>query len=48
MVTHDLDAAAYADDVVVLADGAVRAHLTEPTLGELTEALHGEPVGAVR
>ena len=27
MVTHELDAAAYADDVVVLADGAVRAHL---------------------
>ncbi len=48
MVTHDFDAAAYADDVVVLADGAVRAHLTEPTLGELTEALHGEPVGAAR
>ena len=45
MVTHDLDAAAYADDVVVLADGVVRAHLTEPTVGELTDALRGEPVG---
>ena len=48
MVTHDLDAAAYADDVVVIADGRVRAHLTEPALDELTAALHGEPMAAVR
>ena len=31
MVTHELDAAAYADDVVVLSDGRIRAHLTSPT-----------------
>ena len=48
MVTHDLDAAAYADDVVVIADGKVRAQLAAPTLDELTAVLHAEPVGAVR
>jgi putative ABC transport system ATP-binding protein len=48
MVTHDLDAAAYADDVVVIADGRVGAHLAHPALDELTEALHGEPMGSVR
>ena len=48
MVTHDLDAAAYADDVVVIADGKVRAQLDAPTLDELTAVLHAEPVGAVR
>jgi putative ABC transport system ATP-binding protein len=48
MVTHDLDAAAYADDVVVIADGNVRAHLAAPTLDELTAVLYAEPVGAVR
>ncbi|GGO72918.1 ABC transporter ATP-binding protein [Nocardioides deserti] len=44
MVTHELDAAAYADDVVVLADGAVRAHLVEPTADQLVAALRGEQV----
>ena len=42
MVTHELDAAAYADDVVVLADGAVRAHLVEPSTDELVATLRGE------
>ncbi|MDN4161395.1 ABC transporter ATP-binding protein [Nocardioides abyssi] len=44
MVTHELDAAAYADDVVVLADGAVRRHLVDPTADELVAALRGEQV----
>ena len=39
MVTHELDAAAYADDVVVLADGRVRDHLVAPTTDELVAAL---------
>ncbi|WP_104108206.1 ABC transporter ATP-binding protein [Nocardioides sp. 616] len=39
MVTHELDAAAYADDVVVIHDGAISAHLTEPTHDELVVAL---------
>src|SRR5690606_22503999 len=30
MVTHEIDAAAYADDVLLLADGAVADHLIEP------------------
>lgn len=42
MVTHELDAAAYADDVVVIADGAVRAHLVEPTAEQLVATLRGE------
>jgi len=42
MVTHELDAAAYADDVVVLADGAVRAHLVDPTADALVATLRGE------
>ncbi len=42
MVTHELDAAAYADDVVVLADGAVRAHLVDPTPDALVATLRGE------
>jgi len=41
MVTHELDAASYADDVVVLADGAVRAHLADPTADELVATLRG-------
>jgi putative ABC transport system ATP-binding protein len=41
MVTHEVDAAAYADDVVVLADGAVRAHLTDPTSDQLLATLRG-------
>ena len=39
MVTHELDAAAYADDVVVIHDGAVTAHLTDPAQDELVAAL---------
>ncbi|WP_435746032.1 ABC transporter ATP-binding protein [Nocardioides sp. SYSU DS0663] len=42
MVTHELDAAAYADDVVVLADGEVRDHLVEPTADQLVAVLRGE------
>ncbi|NPC98227.1 ABC transporter ATP-binding protein [Nocardioides sp. zg-DK7169] len=42
MVTHELDAAAYADDVVVLADGAVRAHLVDPDADQLVATLRGE------
>ncbi|WP_107773189.1 ABC transporter ATP-binding protein [Nocardioides sediminis] len=41
MVTHELDAAAYADDVVVIHDGLVTAHLTEPAQDELVPALRG-------
>jgi putative ABC transport system ATP-binding protein len=41
MVTHEVDAAAYADDVVVLADGAVRAHLTDPSSDQLLATLRG-------
>ncbi len=41
MVTHELDAAAYADDVVVIADGRVRAHLADPTRDELVATLTG-------
>jgi putative ABC transport system ATP-binding protein len=39
MVTHELDAAAYADDVVVLHDGAVTAHLVDPDQDQLVTAL---------
>jgi putative ABC transport system ATP-binding protein len=41
MVTHELGAAAYADDVVVIHDGAVSAHLTDPGQDELVAALRG-------
>ncbi len=41
MVTHELDSAAYADDVVVIHDGAITAHLTEPGQNELVAALRG-------
>jgi putative ABC transport system ATP-binding protein len=44
MVTHELDAAGYADEVVVVADGLVRAQLVEPAADELVATLHGEPV----
>ena len=48
MVTHELDAAAYADDVVVIADGRVRAHLTEPDHDELVATLtRGPPMRTV-
>ena len=39
MVTHELSAAAYADDVVVLADGMVVAHLDAPTPDEVSAVL---------
>jgi len=39
MVTHELDAAAYADDVVVIADGEIRAHLVDPTTDQLVSVL---------
>ncbi len=39
MVTHEMDAAAYADDVVVIADGWIGAHLQHPTQDELVAAL---------
>jgi putative ABC transport system ATP-binding protein len=42
MVTHELDAAAYADDVLVIADGGIRAHLTDPTADELVATLRGD------
>ena len=41
MVTHELGAAAYADDVVVIHDGSVTAHLTRPGQDELVAALRG-------
>ncbi|MBL0746324.1 ABC transporter ATP-binding protein [Nocardioides baculatus] len=41
MVTHELAAAAYADDVVVIHDGSVTAHLTDPGQDELVAALAG-------
>jgi putative ABC transport system ATP-binding protein len=41
MVTHDLEAASYADDVVVLADGRVRSHLEHPKPDQLLAALQG-------
>jgi len=39
MVTHDPSAAAYADRVVLLADGKVAGEIDRPTLGSVTEAL---------
>ena len=39
MVTHELDAAGYADDVVVLADGLVTHHLVAPGSADLVAAL---------
>ena len=39
MVTHELDAAAYADDVLVIADGEIRAHLVDPEPAALVSAL---------
>jgi putative ABC transport system ATP-binding protein len=43
MVTHELDAAAYADEVVVVADGRVRAQLSSPSTDELVAALRTGP-----
>ncbi|MCL3838421.1 ABC transporter ATP-binding protein [Aeromicrobium duanguangcaii] len=39
MVTHELDAAAYADDVVVLADGRIREHLVAPSREQVAATL---------
>ncbi|WP_322937629.1 ABC transporter ATP-binding protein [Nocardioides bizhenqiangii] len=39
MVTHELEAAAYADDVVILTDGRITARLTEPSPDALVAAL---------
>ena len=41
MVTHELEAAAYADDVVVIADGRIHAVLTAPSSDQLVSALTG-------
>ncbi len=43
MVTHELDAAAYADDVVVIADGAIRSHLVDPNADQLVASLRAKP-----
>ncbi|CAI9401086.1 ABC transporter ATP-binding protein [Nocardioides sp. T2.26MG-1] len=43
MVTHELDAAAYADDVLVIADGRIRAHLVDPSTDQLVAVLRAEP-----
>ncbi|MGL4746001.1 MAG: ABC transporter ATP-binding protein [Dermatophilaceae bacterium] len=42
MVTHEVAAAAYADDVVVIHDGRVRDHLVQPTPEALLASLRGE------
>jgi putative ABC transport system ATP-binding protein len=42
MVTHDHAAAAYADDVLVIADGEIRAYLNEPTADELVATLRSD------
>ena len=41
MVTHDPNAASYADRVVLLADGAVAGDLDRPGHAEITDALRG-------
>ncbi|MGL5850834.1 MAG: ABC transporter ATP-binding protein [Phycicoccus sp.] len=45
MVTHEIEAATYADDVVVIRDGRVADHLLGPAREELLAALH-TPAGA--
>ncbi|MGN0064435.1 MAG: ABC transporter ATP-binding protein [Nocardioides sp.] len=42
MVTHELEAASYADDVVVIRDGSVAAHLVDPSQDELVAALRSK------
>jgi putative ABC transport system ATP-binding protein len=46
MVTHDPTAAAYADRVVLLADGRIAGDLIRPSREAITDALHG--LGAAR
>jgi putative ABC transport system ATP-binding protein len=41
MVTHDPGAAAYADRVVLLADGRIAGELDNPNIASITEALQG-------
>ncbi|KRF16535.1 peptide ABC transporter ATP-binding protein [Nocardioides sp. Soil797] len=41
MVTHELDAAAYADEVIVIADGRIARQLDQPSRDELVAALQG-------
>jgi putative ABC transport system ATP-binding protein len=41
MVTHDPTAAAYADRVVLLADGRIAGDLIAPSRDAITDALHG-------
>ena len=41
MVTHELEAASYADDVVILGDGRITARLEAPTRDALLAALKG-------
>jgi putative ABC transport system ATP-binding protein len=45
MVTHDPSAAAYADRVVLLADGRVAGEIEQPTLQSVTAALQNLAVG---
>jgi len=40
MVTHDPSAAAYADRVVLLADGRIAGEIDQPTRAAVTDALH--------
>ncbi|MBO9519942.1 MAG: ABC transporter ATP-binding protein [Nocardioidaceae bacterium] len=42
MVTHEIEAATYADEVVVIADGTVRTRLVAPATDELVAALGGD------
>jgi putative ABC transport system ATP-binding protein len=41
MVTHDPIAAAYADRVVMLADGRIAGEIQNPTRSSVTDALQG-------
>jgi putative ABC transport system ATP-binding protein len=41
MVTHDPGAAAYADRVVLLADGRTAGDIDRPTRATVTDALNG-------